>query len=480
MAARPDLPDRDLFASLAPPPAWIETREGVPYFFEGRRAWTPVGQNDAISWPEFDGLFRRRDLPGVEAHLWRLRKSGVTCLRLMLEYAQTDHRYLERPVGCFPPDMVRLWDDLFALCERVGIRILLTPFDTFFTWRRWGRHPYNAKNGGPCSSRRRLLTCASTRTAIKNRLEFATRRWGGSGALFAWDLWNEADPAHGGGDPACVARFIDDVGPWLRDLETRLHGRAHPQTVSVFGPVLEKHPELADPIFRHPALDFATIHLYEKSTIDNPRDTVAPALAAGRLMRAAVGHAGAGRPVLDSEHGPIASYRDPRRPLCEAFDDEYFRYIQWAHLASGGAGGGMRWPYRRPHVLTHGMRAAQSALAKFLPLIDWTSFGRFNLGAQVQSSDPRIAVFACGDPDQAVLWLLRTDAARRRKPMRADLPPVRTRIAVPGLNPGRFAATVFDTRTGQALAIQALGESEPLNVDVETDLAIALVRQRGA
>jgi len=35
--------------------------------------------------------------------------------------------------------MVQLWDDLFALCEAAGLRILLTPIDSFFTWNRWAR-----------------------------------------------------------------------------------------------------------------------------------------------------------------------------------------------------------------------------------------------------------------------------------------------------------------------------------------------------
>ena len=115
----------------------------------------------------------------------------------MLEYFQRDHRSFERAVGQFNPNMVRLWDDLFALCERTGLRILLTPFDTFFTWNRWKRHPYNAANGGPCASREELLTCPATREAVKARFAFATGRWGGSGALFAWDLWNEMHPGAG-------------------------------------------------------------------------------------------------------------------------------------------------------------------------------------------------------------------------------------------------------------------------------------------
>ena len=267
----------------AAPLPWIETRPGVPYFItEHGEPWTPIGQNDAISWPELDGLFRRRDLGAVERHLRWLKAHGVTCLRLMLEYAQGRHRYIEKPVGRFAPNMVRLWDDLFALCEKVGLHLLLTPVDTFFMWTQWKHHPYNAKNGGPCASRRRWLTCPETRGAIKARLAFASDRWGGSPALFAWDIWNEIHPAHGGDDPANFAPFIADVATWLRGFEIARHGRAHLQTVSIFGPELIKAPELCEAIFRHPALDFANTHLYEHGTIDDPKDTVAAALSESR------------------------------------------------------------------------------------------------------------------------------------------------------------------------------------------------------
>jgi mannan endo-1,4-beta-mannosidase len=118
----------------------------------------------------------------------------------MLEYAQGQRYYFERPAGRFVPHVVQLWDDLFALCERVGMRILLTPFDTYFHWVRWAHHPYNRAHGGPCDDRSRMLVCGNTRELVRRRLAFATERWGGSGALFAWDLWNELHPAQGDND----------------------------------------------------------------------------------------------------------------------------------------------------------------------------------------------------------------------------------------------------------------------------------------
>ena len=127
---------------MAPKVPYFATEEGDP--------WTPIGQNDAVTWPELAGLFRRRDLVSVERYFGLLQASGVTVLRLMLEYNHGRHRHLERPVGVFQPNMVRLWDDIIALCERFGLRLLLTPYDTFWMWLHWSKHPYNAQNGGPC------------------------------------------------------------------------------------------------------------------------------------------------------------------------------------------------------------------------------------------------------------------------------------------------------------------------------------------
>src|SRR5690606_5338216 len=104
-----------------------------------------------------------------------------------------------------------------------------------------------------------------------------------------------------------------------------------------------------------------------------------------------------------------------------------------AHLASGGAGGGMRWPNRHPHTLTQGMRAAQRALAGFVPLIDWPRFRRRNWNEELEISTAALAGFACGDDSQAVVWLLRTDTIGRDGTLRRDAAPVEASVRLPGL-----------------------------------------------
>ncbi len=460
---------------------WIQVAPGAPYFItEDGAPWTPIGQNDAISWIEFRGLFRRQDLAAVEAHLRWLQAHGVTCLRLMLEYAQFKHRYLEQPAGRYVPAMLTLWDDLFAMCERVGMRILLTPFDTFWMWLRWEWHPYNVRNGGPLRHPSEILLCGATRKAIKARLTFAVERWGGSGALFAWDLWNEIHPAQAGGSADCFGEFIHDLSQHVRKLERGLYGRSHPQTVSLFGPELwlTPHLPLQDPIFRHPDLDFASIHLYRERTIDDPRNTVDAAVSTGEIVREALAEIRDTRPFLDTEHGPIHRFKDKKRTLPAPFDDEYFRHMQWAHLASGGAGGGMRWPNRTPHTLTPGMREAQRSLSGFLPLVDWASFRRRNVNAEVKTLSPgALASFGCADGEQAVLWLLRRDAIGRNGMVRPDARPLTTAIRLPAMKPGRFRVTAFDTRRGEVLSTREVAGEGALIFEtppIATDLAFAV------
>lgn len=429
---------------------WIQVAPGAPYFVDDTgQPFTPIGHNDAVSWFEIDGLYRRRDVPSVEARLRWLRDHGVTVIRVMLEYAQERHRYIERPQGRWVPNMVAYWDDLVSLCERTGMRLLLTPFDTFWMWLHWRHHPYAKANGGCASHPSTMLTCLDTRRAIKNRLSFMVERWGGSGAVFAWDLWNEIHPAQSGGAVDNWPEFIADLSDHVRSLEQRLYGRTHPQTVSLFGPELKWRPHLAmaEPIFRHPDLDFATIHIYAHGAIDHPRNTVDAARDMGRIVRECLAETPPERPFLDTEHGPIRSFKDKKLTLSEPFDDEYFRHMSWAHLAAGGVGGGMRWPNRRPHKLTDGMRRAQRAMTGFLPLIDWPSFRRRNLNLEARASGP-VHLNACGDTRQAVVHLLRRDTLAPDGRLRPDAPPITPSLILPGLDPGRYRITAWDTDRG--------------------------------
>ena len=467
---------------------WIKVAPNVPYFMtDTGEAWHPIGQNDAISWVELNPLFRRRNVAAVENYLRNLAVHGVTCIRLMLEYAQVRYRYIENPAGTWSVNMVRYWDDLFGLCEKHAIRILLTPFDTFWMWLHFKHHPYNAAKGGPLEHPSQLLLSREVRHAIKARLTFAAERWGGSGALFAWDLWNEIHPAQADMSAEPFDEFISDLSTHLRNVEIRTHGRSHPQTVSLFGPELKWRSamQMEQAIFRHPSLDFASIHVYEEGTIDDPRNTADAALGMGRIVQGAIAEIHDRRPFLDSEHGPIHRFKDHRQTLPEDFDDEYFRHMQWAHLASGGAGGGMRWPNRDPHTLTAGMRLAQRGLSRFLPLIDWLAFERQSTSAQIllmdefgnPISDRRVARFCCADGNQAVIYLLRRDQILADGRLDQGATALTLRVRVPPLSPGFYRVTAWNTTRGEEIEtlIQRAGGGQSIQLPpLTTDMAVAL------
>jgi mannan endo-1,4-beta-mannosidase len=463
---------------------WVTVRKSLPgavaapYFeLDTGATFTPIGQNDAITWPELVNLLRRKDSRRADAYIRMLADHSVTVLRLMLEYSQFDRSCFERPAGKPQPDMVRLWDDIFALCEENGLRVLLTPFDTFWMWIRWDRHPYAKENGGPCADRARILLCPDTRRYIKDRLSFMTEHWGSSGAVFAWDLWNEIHPSYAGNSADCFADFITDLSEHMRNTEMRLHGRSHPQTVSMFGPHLVLDHRIPDAIFRHPLLDFASTHFYEEGTIDYPLNTVDAALSCGRLMREALRETPADRPFLDSEHGPIHMFKDHKKTLPAPFDDEYFRHFQWAHLAGGGAGGGMRWPNRHPHSLTPGMRVAQRALAGFLPLVNWLELRRRNLNDEVEIGNPVVKAVACGDERQAIAWLVRTDSLDEQGMLRRDVGAISTSVGIPGLRDGVYRITAWNTvdgfREGEQIRAAA-GDWLRFEIPVAGDVAVAV------
>jgi len=388
---------------------YFSTHNGEPFLF--------IGCNDAITWQGLEGLFHRRDVEAAERHIADLAAHGITVLRIMLEYVDHEWRYFEHPAGHFVPSMVQLWDDLFALCEKYGLRIMLTPWDTHWMARRWKHHPYNAANGGPAKTRRSLLTDEATIAATIARFEFIIRRWGGTGVLAAWDLFNEVHPRWGG-TPGEQAATLTRISHAIREIEHRIWGNTTLQTVSIFGP--DPGEQYHHLIFSHPDLDFATTHIY-RGAIDNPFDTVTPALTMAEWVRFAWHQVPAGRPFMDTEHAPIHYFNNRHRILPEAFDDEYERHLIWAHFASGGAGSGMRWPSRHPHLLTPGMRRSLHSLSQFAAHIHWPEF-RPTLVNDLHINVPDLHGFAIADCEQAVIWLLHTRLAKlRRKPL---LPPI--------------------------------------------------------
>ena len=57
---------------------------------------------------------------------------------------------------------------------------------------------------------------------------------------------------------------------------------------------------------------------------------------------------------------------------------------------------------------------------------------------------------ACGDREQALVWLLRTDHIGADGMLRKDAEPVRVGVELPCLRPGTYRITAWDTALGEA------------------------------
>jgi mannan endo-1,4-beta-mannosidase len=154
------------------------------------------------------------------------------------------------------------------------------------------------------------------------------------------------------------------------------------------------------------------------------------------------------RPFTDTEHGPIHLFNDHKKMLPEAFDEEYERHMNWAHLATGGAGSGMRWPARDPHILPFGMKRALRSLAGFTKLIDWRHFSPKPAAEDVTLGVKGWLPFACHDGQQAVVWLLRDVPKSHKGPLPQRDPQHEVPFSLRNVRPGAYSVTLWNTLEG--------------------------------
>ncbi len=458
---------------------------GRSFMTEGGAPFLVIGHNDAMPWPTLHHMHYEEDIATTEAYIRMLAEHGVTVLRIMLEYAQEQDWFFENPVGQPVSAAVLYWDDLIGLCERYRIRLLVMFWDTFFMSRRWEYHPYGAAGSGfdgPGS----FCTSDSALAAEKARIRFFIDRWGDSPAIFAYDLLNEIHP-YWGGSPADQGRWVTEIARFVKQYELERWGKRHLLTVSIFGALPEAG--YIDLIMRHPELDFATTHVYIFGLVDNPDNTIDGALVMRDAVRHAFSQMDTVRPYMDTESGPIHLFMDLKQTLPGPFDAEYLHNMSWAHLATGGAGGGMRWPFRDPHCLTPEMHDVQLGMSRFVPALDWVQFSpepwnhRMAVvargGAGEEASDGRLPVlpFGCGDGRQALAWVLRD---LRVVALDLVLPPAD--LLMPGLEPGAYVAEFWETyaglKTGEQRFVVGAGERQ-LRLALppfERDLAVAIRR----
>lgn len=431
------LPSYEGYISVAPAGRYFVDENGTGFLV--------IGQNDAVSWPGLSTLFYNSTSEATENYIKDLRAHGITVSRVMIEYAQEPSSYFERPIGTFVPEMVAFWDNFIQLAEKHGLYLLLTPYDTFWQAENWEQYPYHVNQGGPCEFERDWLTKRECIDTQKNRWRFILDRWGGSPNIFAWDIMNEIDIWWNASDNEIQA-YVDEMAAFIREYELEKWGRTHMLSVSSAAAVPDGR--LGRVIYQHPALDFANTHLYIGPAIKAPLDPIdaGPLMGGGVLL--SLEAITDDRPYFDSESGPIDNWIES-----PVFDQEYHHNMSWAHLAAGGAGSGMRWPYSNPHWILPELRDNLLGLARVASTIDWANFPSENINNRLRVERDNIARIGCSDGQTALIWLL----ALTNKDENVQLPGASLTIR-DVLEDGDYTVEFWETYDGNLLA------SEPATV----------------
>lgn len=370
------------------------------YFQKGDQAFLIVGPNDALTWPGLSPLLGHISPQAAEDYVRRLSDNGVNTIRVMIEYAQFPQGLLENPLGEYRTEVVEFWDTFFMWLEKYDMYAIVTPWDPFWMERTWRQNPYNVENGGMMRSMKGFLTDPEALEMQKARFKFMIERWGGSTHILAWELMNEIE-LWWGATNRDISLWISEMADFVRDHQLKTHGFT--QLITASSAASKPSGSLAEVIFNHPNLDFATTHLYTGPGMNAPTNTTDVASEVALAVNYALWQIKDRRPYIDTESGPIERWIGSA-----TFDAEFLHNVSWAHLASGGAGTGMRWPYRSPHILTIGMLESLSRIAAFIVAFDFTGFVPENISLDLVPS-PGYEAMGISDGERTLIWLLREE-----------------------------------------------------------------------
>jgi hypothetical protein len=126
------------------------------------------------------------------------------------------------------------------------------------------------------------------------------------------------------------------------------------------------------------------------------------------------------------------------------------------------------------------MRLAQQNLSQFLSFIHWPSFKRRNLNKQVKISTPAFVPFACGDEEQAIVYLLRQDKLDKKGLISSTAEALPIIVSIPHMKKGNYRLIFWHTQYGEQCRYEVdYNHDEVFNFkmpSVTKDMAIAIVK----
>jgi len=383
-------------------PAYFEFDDGSLYY--------PLGQN--VCWATNYDYF----LEKIQSYGGNYVRVWLCPWNLQLEDPKEPGKYDLRAAQAI--------DDLLGLCRKRGVYVQLVLRYHGMSTDSWDKNPYNTANGGPCKLASDFFTDGRAKDLHRSFLDYVVARWGHSPAVFAWELWNEADLAR--------ADRESDLVDWHRDMAAylkKIDPNRHLVTTSVAS------PGRCTGLFELPDIDFVPVHFY------------APDMFA-RIPEAWLLYRRLRKPVF------IGEFSSGFRPADDLDDAAGVRLHAgfWLALTTPLAGNAMPW-WWDTYVDKNKLYFHLAALARFARGIDPRGRNYELVRSKVQISEGVWAnLQGLLAPSEAYLWV--HDEERILRPERAERPllPAPRPVRLDGMLGGTFQIEVWDPYEGKVIA----------------------------
>jgi hypothetical protein len=289
-------------------------------------------------------------------------------------------------------------------------------------------------------------------------LRYAVARWGYSKSVFAWEYFNEMNPA------APTDRFYRELGEYLERIDPYRHLR----TTSAWSP--------APKYWTHPQLDVADLHWYLQAGWGEMwKDEVGAVMDRAKLVR----QTAIDKPALLSEFG-LAGASGPSPYMLQDKDGVHFHNSLWASAFSGLSGTAMFWWWETLDEM-NGYRHYRP-LAAFLAD---GPFARIGLRPVSLATAKQSRAYAWSGTDCAYCWIHNPQATWWNQVVEHIAPEKITDdfLTFSELEAGSYRIEWWDTQTGQVIPRQsATASAAGLRITVphySMDIACKVFRDAG-
>lgn len=427
--------DRRGFVRIAASdPRYFEFDDGTFYY--------PMGQN--VCWATKYGYF----LDKIQAY-------GGNYVRVWLCPWSLQ---LEDPVepGKYDLRVAKQLDELLALCEQRGITLQLVLRYHDMQGESWAKNPYNSANGGPCYSPGEFFTDLTAKDLHKRFLDYVVARWGHSPALFAWELWNEADLAR--------ADREEDLIAWHREMA------AHLKKIDVHGHLVTTSvatPGRANGLFELKNIDFIPVHFYARDVHKKIHEN----WVRYRKLR---------KPIF------IGEFSGGHKPADDLADTKGVRIHAglWLAFTTPMAGSAMPW-WWDTYIDKNDLYGHWKALASFAKGVD-----RRGKNYEMVRSTAKLSKHASAAlqgiiaPSEAYLWV---HDERRIAPADQAKRPLLTAerpVTLAGMLGGRFRVEIWDTYAGEMIRATSITTAADGTLTFrlppcDSDIAVKVTQEAG-